>query len=136
MTKGKKISDLIVPKSELQKMNELAEDTRHWGDEWKDMVNKKMATAQSVTIKSPLSLKNIKDPILMEETYYHYLHSDMDSLCRNIELYGDFIFFHDLIIYLAYGYRVKRYRKQAYEEIVNIYLNQYTPNGTEIEKVI
>lgn len=136
MSKGKKISDLIVPKSEMQIMSELAEDTRHWGDEWKDMVNKKMATAQSVTIKSPLSLKNIKDPILMEETYYHYLHSDMDSLCRNIDLYGDFQFFHDLTIYLAYGYRVKRYRKQAYEEIVNIYLNQYTPNGEEIEKVI
>jgi hypothetical protein len=136
MSKGKKISDLIVPKSEMQIMSELAEDTRHWGDEWKERAKAKLAPSQSVTIKSPLSLKNIKDPILMEETYYHYLHSDMDSLCRNIELYGDFIFFHDLIIYLAYGYRVKRYRKQAYEEIVNIYLNQYTPNGTEIEKVI
>ena len=136
MSKGKKISDLIVPKSELQIMNELAKDTRHWGDGWKERAKAKLAPSQSVTIKTPLSLKNIRDMALMEETYYHYLHSDWENLCRNIDLYGDFIFFHDLIIYLAYGYRVKRYRKQAYEEIVNIYLNQYTPNGTEIEKVI
>ena len=136
MSKGKKISDLIVPKSELQIMNELAYDARHSGDEWRDRTMAKLLTEPSVTGKNPLKLKDIKDMALMEETYYHYLHADMDNLCRNIDLYGDFIFFHDLIIYLAYGYRVKRYRKQAYNEIVNIYLNQYTPNGTEIEKVI
>lgn len=136
MSKGKKISDLLIPKSEIEQMQEMAEETRHWGDEWKDMVNKKMATEQPITIKTHLSLKNIKDIILMEETYYHYLHSDMESLCRNIELYGDFEFFRDLVVYLAYGYRVKRYRKQAYNEIVNIYLNLYTPNAKEIEEVI
>ena len=135
MTKGKKISDLIVPKSESQRMNELAYEVRQ-PDNWADKVRANIAASPPVTIKSPLSLKNIKDPILMEETYYHYLHSDMNNLCRNIDLYGDFIFFHDLIIYLVYGYRVKRFRKQAYNEIVDIYLNQYTPNGTEIEKVI
>ena len=136
MTRGKKISDLIVPKSELQIMNEIAADTRHWGDGWKERAKAKLAPSQSITIKSHLSLKNIKDPILMEETYNHFLHSDLDSMCRNIELYGDFIFFHDLVIYLAYGYRVKRYRKFAYNEIVDIYLNQYTPNGEEIKEVI
>lgn len=136
MTKGKKISDLIVPKSELQKMNELAYEARHSGDEWKDKTLARFATEQPINIKSHLSLKNIKDIALMEETYYHYLHGDMSNLCQNIEHYGNFIFFHDLTIYLAYGYRVKRSRKQAYTEIVDIYLTQYTPNAEEIEKVI
>ena len=136
MTKGKKISDLIVPKSELQRMNELAEEARHSGDEWKEKTLEKLAKDKPITINNPMQLRNIKDIVLMEETYYHYLHADMSNLCRNIELYGDFQFFHDLVIYLAYGYRVKRSRKQAYNEIVEIYLNQYTPNAEEIEKVI
>ena len=136
MTKGKKISDLIVPKSEIQRMRELAEETTHWGDEWRDRTKAKLLTEQNVTVKNPLKLKDIKDMALMEETYYHYLHADMDNLCRNIDLYGDFIFFHDLIIYLAYGYRVKRYRKFAYNEIVDTYINQYTPNAEEIKEVI
>ena len=117
-------------------MNELAEEARHSGNEWKAKTLEKLAKDKPITINNPMQLRNIKDIVLMEETYYHYLHGDMDNLCRNIELYGDFQFFHDLVIYLAYGYRVKRSRKQAYNEIVEIYFNQYTPNAEEIEKVI
>jgi hypothetical protein len=125
MTKGKKISDLIAPKKP------------EWGGKWTETMKANLAKGQGVTINN-YGLRNIKNLEKLTVIFQSYIDREINWLVKGIEEYDTdyFTFFKDLGIYLQYGYRKEKYRIQAYNDIVEIYLNQYTPNAEEIKEII